>query len=174
VVAAPYEQPTQIFYRGEMWKELFERGSFNGIETRQRRIPVNREHNPENLVGKVLDAWPDRPDGLVVDIRVAKTAKGDETLALADDEALGASVGYGLKRPGDQLLDRLTHTRRIRRAFLDHLSLVGDPAYTGAKILAMRSTSGPPEGAHASGPTPNLNRIAADPLLNWARQKTDA
>jgi phage head maturation protease len=173
VIAAPYEQPAEIFYRGEMWKEVFERGSFNGIETRQRRIPVNREHNPENLVGKVLDAWPDRPDGLVVDIRVSKTARGDETLALADDDAISASVGYGLKRPGDQLLDRLTHTRRIRRAFLDHLSLVGDPAYDGAKILAMRAGERPPPGAPHGCPTPNLNRIAADPLLGWARQKTD-
>src|SRR5262245_58257912 len=137
VVAVPYEQEAVVAYRGELWKELFERGAFDGIETRPEHIMVNREHTRGDTVGKVIQWWPERAEGLVGQVRVARTARGDDTLALAEDGMVRASVGYGV-RLRDQILDREKMTRTIRRAFIDHLSLVENPAYTEAKVLSVR------------------------------------
>jgi len=140
VVAVPYGQETDapIMYRGEFWKESFERGAFDGIEQRSQPIMVNRQHTRGDTVGKVTQWWPERTEGLVAEVRVARTLRGDETLALAEEGMIRASVGFGV-RPRDQILDRKSMTRRIRKAFVDHLSLVEDPAYLGAEVLAVRS-----------------------------------
>ena len=48
-----------------------------------------------------------------------------------------ASIGFAA-RLRDQILDRSTMTRRIVKAFIDHLSLVEDPAYVGAEVIGVR------------------------------------
>ena len=83
--------------------------------------------------------------------RIAKTALGDETLALADEDCLGASVGFAVAG-GGQELDRVNRRRRIKKAFLDHLAFVPDPAYSGAGVLSVRS---------APSATPNLDEVLA-------------
>ena len=162
VVAVPYEQPAPIQYRGEMWLESFMRGGLDGISERQAPIMVNREHTRGDTVGKVLQWWPERTEGLVAEVRVAKTNRGDETLALAEEGMIRASIGFGV-RPRDQVLDRQAMTRRISKAFVDHLSLVEDPAYVGAEVLAVREAD---EVQMAAGmaplePTPAAAEMAA-------------
>jgi hypothetical protein len=61
---------------------------------------------------------------------------------LADEDCLGASVGFAV-RGSDQKFDRKARTRVIRRAFMDHLAFVPDPAYEGAGVLSVRSSSSP-------------------------------
>lgn len=169
VIAVPYGQPAQVMYRSELWSELFERGAFN-IPGGLHKIRVNRDHDRGKTVGKVTQLWPDREDGLVAEVRIAKTERGDETLALAADDCLSASVGF-MARPSDQELDRRTMTRRIKSAYLDHLAFVESPAYSGAQVLSVRDLDG---GDAASLPplrTPILDEYTSDPLLRWASER---
>ncbi len=140
VIAVPWDQEAAVEYRGEMWLERFIRGAFDGIEKRAGRVRVNRDHDGRRTVGKVASFYPSRDEGLVAAVRIAQTPLGDETLALADEDCLGASVGFAV-RGSDQELDRQARTRRIKRAFMDHLSFVPDPAYAGAGVLSVRTAT---------------------------------
>lgn len=179
VIAVPYEQPTPVEYRSEMWQEVFSRSAFNGFDPGKRRVPVTAvlesayagrpmDHVGGHLVGKVAAIGPDRPDGLVLDMRISNTAAGDEALQLASDDALSPSVGFSA-RPSDHALDRRSMTRRVNRAFLDHVALVPVPAYSGAKVLSMRD-AGPAVSARDLPRlvTPSLDEYLADPVMRWA------
>ena len=61
---------------------------------------------------------------------------------------------------------------RITRARIGHVALTGDPAYPGARVLAVRS-SGPGEGA-ARVPTPILDRILLERRLEAVGMTLDA
>jgi phage head maturation protease len=142
LIAVPYEEEAAVEYRGEMWRERFLRGAWDGIEKRAGRVRANRDHDGRRTIGKVANFWPSREEGLVAAVRIAPTPLGDETLSLADEDCLGASVGFAV-RGSDQELDRRTRMRIIRRAFMDHLAFVPDPAYEGAGVLSVRSSSSP-------------------------------
>jgi phage head maturation protease len=163
VIAVPYGQEAPVPYRGDMWLESFERGAFDGIETRANPVLVNREHKKGDTVGKVLQWWPERTEGLVAEVRIARTARGDETLALAEEGMIRASIGFGV-RLRDQVLDRATMKRRIHKAFVDHLGLVEDPAYTGAEVLAVRGSE---FDTLAADLPPIVARPAVDELAAW-------
>jgi phage head maturation protease len=162
-VAAPYDEEAVVMWRGEPWRELFERGAWDGIEKRPNRVKVNREHDKSRTVGKIVNFWPSRDEGLVGQARIAMTPLGDETLALADDECLGASVGYAA--PGRYVdLDKRVRPglRRVKRAFMDHLSFVSDPTWETAAVLAVRSATPPPPATElAPLVTPNLDELRA-------------
>jgi HK97 family phage prohead protease len=165
-IAVPYDESALVEYRGEMWNESFLPGSFDGLEKRPNRVRVNRDHERSRTIGKVVNFWPSRKEGLVGAARIAQTPLGDETLALADEDCLGASVGFAV-RGRDQELDRRTMARRIRRAFVDHLSFVPDPAYTGAGVLAVRSGIEVP----AAADLPQLVTPAVDELAAWLQAR---
>jgi HK97 family phage prohead protease len=137
VIAVPYDQEALVPYREEMWRESFARGAFDGIEKRKEIWPVNREHNREATVGKVQRWWPERAEGLVAEVYISNTPRGDETLQLAGDGVLRASIGFGA-RMRDMVLNRTDMTRRIKKAFINHLAFVENPAYAGAEILDVR------------------------------------
>jgi HK97 family phage prohead protease len=162
VIAVPYEQAAPVEYRGEVWQEMFLRGSFDGIEKRPNRVKANRDHERQRIVGKVIDFQPSRQEGLVAAVRIAQTPLGDETLALADEDCLGASVGFAVRGSGQEL-DRKSRTRRIKQAFLDHLAFVPDPAYEGAGVLSVRS------GTHPLLSEEPLVTPALDELAAWFR-----
>jgi HK97 family phage prohead protease len=138
-VAVPYEEEALVEYRGELWRESFLRGSWDGIEKQPNRVKANRDHDVKRTVGKIVNFWPSRKEGLVGAARIAQTPLGDETLALADEDCLGASVGFAVAG-GDQELDKANRRRTIKKAFLDHLAFVPDPAYAGAGVLSVRSS----------------------------------
>jgi HK97 family phage prohead protease len=156
VVAVPYEQEALIEYRGEMWQESFLRGAFDG---RANRVRVNREHDESKTFGKVVTFHPSRQEGLVAEIRVAKTSDGDDILELANEDMLGASAAFGV-RPSDQELDR--PFRRIKKAFIRHLSFVEVPAYEGAGVLSVRGQGSVARAADLPPlVTPNLDEVLA-------------
>ena len=162
-VAAPYDEEAVVVWRGEPWRELFLRGAWDGIEKRPNRVKVNREHDKNRTVGKVVNFWPSREEGLVGAARIAKTPLGDETLALADDECLGASVGYAAP-PRYVSLDKSARPglRRVKKAFMDHLSFVSDPAWESAAVLSVRSATGPPRATDLEPlVTPDLDELRA-------------
>lgn len=179
VLAVPYEQPTPVPFQQEQWTEVFSRSAFKGIESLTRKIPATAalevpapNHDGGRLVGKVISSDPYQSEGLVSEIKISRTPLGDETLELANDEALSVSIGFMVKNRLDQDLDRRQKTRRINRAFLDHLAFVGQPAYPGAKVLAMRSDgSVEEEDVSMGGRTPRMDEFLNDPILKWAADR---
>lgn len=166
VVAVPYEQTAMVEYRGEVWNEMFMRGSFDGIEKRPNRVRANRDHDDKLLVGKAVKFWPSRQEGLVAELRMSQTPLGDETLALANDDVLGVSVGFAA-RGRDQEFDKRSMTRRVRKAFLDHVAFTPTPAYAGAGVLAVRSSVQVP----TSRELPMLETPGLDELRNWMQTR---
>jgi phage head maturation protease len=128
---------------------------------------VNREHLRGDTVGKAVAFYPDRPEGLVSEVRIAKTVRGDDTLALAEDDCLSSSVGFGVL-PSNQVLDRRLMQRRINTAWLDHIALVEAPAYEGADVLNVRDAPDPPAGSGEPLLTPVLDDFLTDPLIRRA------
>jgi HK97 family phage prohead protease len=138
LVACPAEQPALIHEPGRNYTEVFTRNAFAGEEKRVDRIRVNRDHDRQRTIGRTLRLDPDDQRGLVAELHIANTELGNETLALAADHCLDASVAFGIAPGGEQWSDGRTR-RRITRAFLDHIALVPDPAYEGANIIDVRS-----------------------------------
>jgi hypothetical protein len=167
-VAAPYDEEAVVMWRGEPWRELILRGAWDGIEKRPNRVKVNREHEKTRTIGKVVSFWPSREEGLVGTARIAKTPLGDETLALADDECLGASVGYAAPSRYVQLDKRSRPgLRRVAKAFMDHLSFVSDPTWESAAVLSVRGAAGPQSAADL----PKLVTPHLDELIAWQRAR---
>jgi hypothetical protein len=163
-VAAPYEEEAVIMWRGEPWRELFCRGAWDGIEKRPNRVKVNREHDKTRTVGKILNFWPSRKEGLVGAARISQTPLGDETLALAEDQVLGPSVGYAAPSRYVELNKRSRPgLRSVRRAFMDHLAFVPEPTWEGATVLSVRSA---PESQLAAD-LPQLVTPALDELRSY-------
>lgn len=136
VIAVPYEEPAVVNFRGAVWTEVFDRNAFRDGADPGRRVPVNRDHDRTRLVGKVVGFDTTDRRGLLVSIRIANTELGDETLALAAEDMLSASVGFSVPKGGEQL-DHDRMTRRVLRANLDHIALVSQPAYPGAVITGV-------------------------------------
>ena len=99
--------------------------------------------------------------GLIAHLRIAATARGDETLQLCSEGMLSASVGFGVDPRTGQTLDTARRVRRITHAVLDHISLVQAPAYAEAEVIGVRSA------------TPTLNAFTHDPIFAWAEQRCD-
>ena len=89
-------------------------------------IRVNCGHDKTRTVGRVISFDAGNPRGLIAEIRIAKTQFGDETLTLAAEDCLSASVAFSIPAGGAQHDHQRRH-RRVNRAELDHVSLVDHP-----------------------------------------------
>lgn len=156
VIAVPYDEPARVAIDGQLWTEVFDASAFRSLSAAET-VRVNRDHLSSNVVGKVVGVNPSDPRGLITELRIARTTLGDETLALADDDCLSASIGFQI-RPDGEIRNSRARTRRVTRARLDHVSLVADPAYRGAKVLSVRNKI-----------EPDID-IDADPVFAWARR----
>jgi HK97 family phage prohead protease len=165
LVAVPYDEWAAVEYRGRLIEESFNRGAFGAIQNRAHRFLVNMEHDMNQVRGRVQALHPDRPEGLVADVRIRRGPEGDQLLLDADDGMVGASVGFGAL-PEHQHWETRSR-RKIMRAFLDHIALTFTPIYAGAGVLDVRSQAAaqPPGVTPASlTPTPNLDQIMLDRL----------
>lgn len=161
LIAAPYNEPTSVFRRklGRFVEERFAPGAFTGVSG---DVLVNRAHDLERPIGRVVKFHPNDTRGLRTEIRVSKTSEGDDLLELAADDLLSASVGFTIPPDGEVWTENRSKVT-VTKAGLRHIAMTGDPAYTGAKVLAVRSGAG---GAGAVAepvpavrePTPNLDR----------------
>jgi phage head maturation protease len=134
IVVVPYETPADVMFRGAVWREVFSRSAFADLGSRPVR--VNRGHDRARTIGKVISFDPSDRRGLVAELRIARTALGDETLTLASEDCLSASIGFSVP-VGGEILDYRTRLRRVNRAVVDHIALVEDPAYADAAVLAV-------------------------------------
>jgi HK97 family phage prohead protease len=152
MVVTPYEEETLADWKGRMVKEIFARGAFEGIQRRPNRIKVYRDHvDPQTVVGRATALYPSREEGLVAEVKISNTDLGTDTLTLAEDGVLGASAGYLPMPGGEKWLNR--SSVRILKGWLGHIAMVPEPAYEGARVLAVRSK---PDGSAA---TPNLDQV---------------
>lgn len=161
LVVMPYEEETVTEYKGRMVREICSRGAFDGIERRANRVRVNRDHDLSRTVGRALAFHPSREEGLVAEIRIAKTPLGDETLTLADEEILDASAAF-LPMPGGEKWETRSR-RRLTKCWLGHIAMTPDPSYEGARVLDIRNAAGQLVTTVAV-PTPNLDAIRASIL----------
>lgn len=174
LIAVPWEQETdKVMWRGEMWRETFDRRAFDGIQNHAGRIMVNREHAKGDTVGRVVQADPTHRDGLFARVKMFPTPRGEETLTLAEEGGAFPSVSYRMKSYADMRLDRRSKSRRILKAFWDHLAFVEDPAYDGAEVLAVRAASSGLAVAERVplAETPALDEWLNDDLLTWASSR---
>lgn len=171
VVAMPWNVETDIVWRGQVWREVFTRGAFNDAIEGKVRIPVNREHDHKDTVGRVT-RMVDHDHGLLASVKIAKTPRGDETLVLADEGILGASVGYFLDKMSDVVLNRRAMLRTVQRAFMEHLAMTEIPSFKGADIIAVHDQFTPhPAAGLQPLVTPALDEWLADPdkaVQSWA------
>jgi phage head maturation protease len=161
LVVIPYETDALVPHPRDrrMVTEVISRGAFDGVERRPNRIRVNRDHLLTRTVGRALALHPSRLEGLVAEVRIAKTELGDETLALAAEEILDASAGF-LPMPGGERWEGKSRCR-ITKGWLAHIALTPDPAYETANVLAVREAKAPEEPALVTA-TPNLDRMRLD------------
>lgn len=156
VVVIPYETEALVPHPTErrMVRETIARGAFDGIQRRASRVRANRDHDEARTFGRAVAFHPSRDEGLVAELRVARTPLGDETLELAQDGCLDASAAF-LPMPGG--LHWLTRAAyRVTKAWLGHIALVPDPAHQGTAVLAVRAAEALP-----AGPRPRLDEWKA-------------
>ena len=168
LIVMPYETEAHVGYQGRMVTEVISRGAFDGIERRANRVRVNRDHALERTVGRALAFHPSREEGLVAEVKIANTDLGQETLELAADGCLDASAGFLPMRGAMRWETRARY--RVSKAWLGHIALTPEPAYEGARILAVRHDGRPPA---AEFPNREIvrgwmleDRVASDPALN--------
>ena len=158
LVAVPYDTDANIVEEdGSEFVERFARGSFDGIQPRTGHIHANRDHDRTRPVGRADRFYPHRKEGLVADIKVSRTDLGDETLALADDGVLHSSIKFGAYPSDIEYGDR-GRRRTVKRAFLDHIAFVAEPAYATASVLSVRARH---PSASVSTETPLLDELVA-------------
>jgi phage head maturation protease len=166
LIVMPYESETTIDRPGRSWTEVVSRGAFEGVELRTSRIRVNRDHNIGDVVGKTVALHPSRAEGLVAELELFPTDRGEETLILADQGGLDASAGFGLLRKNGRSGPVVPHAevweardrRRLNHLFLHHIAMTPDGAYEDARVLAVR-TANDDDLEELVGGTPNLDRM---------------
>ena len=151
LIAVPYNEPTEVLRRGRWVTETVSPEAFTGVHG---AVSVNRAHDLESPLGWVRSFHPNDPRGLLAELKISKTSAGDDVLELAADGLLSPSVGF-MVLPGGEEWSQDRGAVRVTRAQLAHIAMTGDPAYKGAKVLAVRSADTPP----APAATPNLDRI---------------
>jgi HK97 family phage prohead protease len=151
VIATPYGEEIEVEYQGKMMREVFEPGSFVDINPAATQISVNRDHSYERTIGKITDLTDD-PRGAIGLAKISNTPLGDETLRLAADGILRASVGAVVNRSGMEIRNGLRRIFRV--AVLDHIALLPNAAYKGATVLAVRSSD-----VSQDVPMPNLESV---------------
>jgi HK97 family phage prohead protease len=160
IVCAPYDVEQPVLRRGEWVVESFAPHSFDGVERRANRVKVNRDHDLTKTVGRAVALHPSRQVGLVAELRISRTPLGDETLELAADGVLDASVGFA-PMPGGEVWTENRSRRRVERAWLGHIALVPDPAYEDAQALDVRSMTGAVSDTGSESATPRLDQVLA-------------
>ena len=159
LIVVPYDEWAVVEYRGRMVEESFAPGAFGAIRNRARKFLVNMEHDAARWIGTVLDLDAGNERGLRSRIKVRRTPEGDQALNDAADGLLGASVGFACAP--EHFTWPAENRRRIHKAFLDHIGLTAEPAYVGAELLEVRSSTPVVIPANMSA-TPNLDRVLAE------------
>lgn len=134
-VVAPYDEVSYMV--PDPAGERIRRGAFaKSIAQVGSKVRLFVGHDNRGASIGHATGWVDDPDGLSATFNVAPSRRGDEALDDARNDGFGGlSVGFlplQVRRGADGV-------REVREARLMEVSLVGVPAYAGARILAVRS-----------------------------------
>jgi HK97 family phage prohead protease len=151
VRVVPYNEEISIEFQGKPLRERVDPGAFRNIDPNKTRITVNRDHDYGRTIGRLVELR-DEETGAEGVMKISNTLLGDETLQLAHDRVLGASVAMAVARAGMEVRNGLRRIFRID--VLDHVALLPNPAYAGAEVLDVREASVPLEVAF-----PNLESV---------------
>lgn len=128
-MAAPYNTPGVATFGNQATRIQIAPGA---IAAPEATVPVLRDHDRSRVVGRVT-ATSASDTGLAAEMLIARTAAGDEVLALAEDGMLvGLSVGLDVTDAAPDDAGVMT----VRAARLDELSLTPWPALPGAQLAA--------------------------------------
>ena len=154
LIAVPYNEEADVYdWSGDATKEKFIPGAFTGIESRAKQITLNRDHERARVIG-VAQAFDTKSErGLISTFKVSNTDLGTESLQLAADGVLRASVAFSARSQDMAVKDGV---RSIYRAFLTHVALTPEPAYAGADVIDVRTGD-----AIEDPSTPNLDFASA-------------
>jgi Escherichia/Staphylococcus phage prohead protease len=135
-LAVPYGVEVRV---GTRFTERFTFGAF--ADARPEDVPVLATHDHEDLpIGRAI-TLTETPAGLETELRVSKTAAGDDVLELVKDGAVtGLSVGF--LPVEDRWNPARTVVERVK-AKLVELSLTAFPQYQDARIVAVRGEQEP-------------------------------
>ena len=154
LLAVPYNEPATIQRRGRTVVEQVDPQAFIGVTGEVTTdVTVNRAHDLERPLGRVHRLHPGDPRGLRSELKISRTDAGNEALELAADGLLSGSIGF---QPIGEQWSTDRSSVRVTKARLVHIALTGDPAYKGAKVLAVRSADETPVQRPL---TPNLDRL---------------
>jgi HK97 family phage prohead protease len=171
VLAVPWnkESDDPVPFEEGMYRERFAVGAFDHLEANPGRISVNVGHNRADPIGKVEDLNVRHPAGLMAQLKIAAIPRGDDVLQLAEEGMLSPSIGYYTK-PGGYRKSRRAGVVEVRQAWLDHIGLVGVPAYSGAQVIDVRQP-GAPTIEVPTATTPFLDEFLNDPVVQWVNAR---
>jgi hypothetical protein len=134
-VVAPYDEISYL--TPDPAGERIVRGAFRkSIEQRGRKVLLFTGHDNKAAGIGHASSWVDGADGLTATFTVSQGVRGDQALDDVRAELYGGlSVGF---RPLVQTRGE-DGVREVREAALVEVSLVGVPAYDGARVLAVRA-----------------------------------
>lgn len=142
-ICVPYGQVT---HRAGPRPEQFVSGAFDAaLSTRATIKLTDYNHSRSRVPAGRSVQLEERSAGLWARFRFNRTPEGDSAYMNVREGVYGGlSVGFRCRADEDR-----GGVRTITSAHLDHVSLVEEPAYAGAEVLAVRAAD-------------------ADPLAEWA------
>jgi HK97 family phage prohead protease len=139
LACVPFDTPTLVSDGGDPYREEFAPGAFAHVDATRTQL---RYRHSTDLMDRLGSGLSLREDGgwLVGEFRVAGGVRGDHLIDLVrDGELRGVSIGFD---PGvdEQRTDRDGQVvRRVRVKRMPEVSLVDQPAYPEAEVLAVRA-----------------------------------
>lgn len=115
--------------------EVFERGAFAELVASGAKVKLtDYNHSRQRVPVGYSEVFEERSTGLWSRFRLNRTPEGESARANATEGVYqGLSVGFIARQ--HEMRDGVRHVMQAR---LDHVSLVEDPAYLEAEILAVR------------------------------------
>jgi HK97 family phage prohead protease len=141
LAVVPIMRPAWVEDETGRYRERFRSGAFDHVDP--TRVQLRYQHSAD-LLDRVGAGMTMREDGryLIGEARVFKGTRGDHMLDLVNDGGLrGVSVGF---YPGkdERVYDQdgpLVERVKVRQ--MPEWSLVDEPAYAGAEVLAIRQAT---------------------------------
>lgn len=132
-LAVPFGVDSQPAGDGERWR--FEGPPANADEL----VDVVREHNTDQLLGRLSRPWQSTKAGLSAVARIFDTTAGRDALTEAKE---GARVGFSIgAHITDYTTDDKTGVHTVKEWTADHLGFVRRPAFQSAQVATINAST---------------------------------
>ena len=118
---------------------IFNSKSFNRtIKNNNLTFPFLREHNKLEVVGKTVDMGSDNT-GAFATVKIANTAKGDDTLQLYEDKVYKEHSFIGYVVQGEPRKINNTNATYVKEVMLEEVSVVLNAANHNATVISIEN-----------------------------------